>query len=145
MCYNTDMKITRTLKITADAFYDYLEEQISKDVMNNTSLHSPSVKIEKGLKYTINKHDIHTRKEFKVLEYIRGKAYKAQIKTISDTVTITYETEEVEEGLRVTLHQVIKSFEEKKQLRIMKAFSELIYLGRMSDTLYDIQKQILSI
>lgn len=139
------MKITRTLKVTSDAFYDYLEEQISKDILNNTSLQSPSVKIEKGLKYTINKNDIHTRKEFKVLEYIRGKAYKAQIKTISDTVTITYETEEIEEGLRVTLHQVVKSFEEKKQIRIMKAFSELIYLGRMSDTLYDIQKQIFSL
>lgn len=139
------MKITRTLKVTSDAFYDYLEAQISKDILNNTSLQSPSVKIEKGLKYTINKNDIHTRKEFKVLEYIRGKAYKAQIKTISDTVTITYETEEIEEGLRVTLHQVVKSFEEKKQIRIMKAFSELIYLGRMSDTLYDIQKQILSL
>ncbi|WP_418219558.1 DUF3284 domain-containing protein [Clostridium isatidis] len=78
-----------------------------------------------------------------MLDYKRGSLYKAEIKSIYDTIRISYETKEVDNKLKIIFNQHIESFESKKHNKFMKFFSEGVYLGRMTDTLYDIQNKII--
>ncbi|MDD8055156.1 MAG: hypothetical protein PHV15_04660, partial [Thomasclavelia ramosa] len=55
---------------------------------------------------------------------------------------IEYSTREVDKGLEVEFDQIIESFEKKKTNFLMREFSKAVYLGRMTDTLYDMQTKI---
>ncbi|MFV0379339.1 MAG: DUF3284 domain-containing protein [Anaerorhabdus sp.] len=139
------MKITRTLQITEQEFYDYLENDLIANVAKCTQRTIKPKDVKKGLHYTKHGDDAHNRVDITVLEYTRGKLYKSKIHSMADTITLTFETEEVEKGLEITFHQHIESFENKKQMKLMRHFSEVVYYGRMSDTLYNIQKKIFNI
>lgn len=136
------MKITRTLQVSEQEFYDYLEQDILSNVQQNSDscLHAQDIK--KGLKYSRNKSDRNARIDVMILEYQRGTCYKVEITSLTDTIVLSYETITTENGLTVIFHQTIQSFEKKKHKKLMKMFSEGIYLGRMCDVLYDIQTKI---
>ncbi|MBK1812200.1 DUF3284 domain-containing protein [Clostridium sp. YIM B02505] len=138
------MKLTRILKITEKDFYDFLENDLLSDINQCLGKELSVEDIKKGLKYSKYDNNAHTRIDISILEYKRGEFYKSKIKTLVDTITITYETEVVEEGLKITFNQHIESFEKEKHNKLMRMFSEAVYYGRMTDTLYDIQKKILS-
>ena len=141
--YNTVMKLTRTIKVSEQEFYDHLEQELISTIKECTQRQIHSQDIRKGLRYCKNEDNVHARMYVSILDYQRGCRYKAQIKSLSDTITLSYDTEVEKEGLKVVFHQSIESFEQKKHNKLMKMFSEGIYLGRMSDTIYDIQKKIL--
>ena len=139
------MKITRTLQITEAEFYNYLENDVINSVENCTKRIIKTKDIKKGLHYTKHGDDIYSRVDITILNYERGKLYTSKIKSMSDTITLSYETSMIEKGLQIIFHQHIASFENKKQAKLMRMFSEGVYYGRMSDTLYDIQKKIINI
>lgn len=138
------MKIIRTLEITQEEFYDYLEEDLCHSIHEATNKMISKKDIQKGLKYHKFEKSIQEKIEITILEYQRGEIYKSKIKTIGDTTTIFYRTRETEKGLEIIFEQNIHSFETAKQNRFMRMFSEGVYLGRMVDTLYDIQKKIIN-
>ena len=45
------MKIIRTIKITNEQFYDYLEQQLIEDIKNSQHKKISASDIQKGLKY----------------------------------------------------------------------------------------------
>lgn len=130
------MKIKRTLQISENEFYDYLESELILECQLTKT------KIEKGLNY--KKTDSKTQMEISVfvINYIRGTLYEVKISSSYETYFLKYTTQENENGLEIQFEQHIESFEMKKQNRLMRLFSEGVYLGRMSDTLFDIQKKI---
>lgn len=130
------MKIKRTLQISENEFYDYLEGELIRECQLTKT------KIEKGLNY--KKTDPKTQLEISVfvINYIRGTLYEVKISSSYETYFLKYTTQENENGLEIQFEQHIESFEMKKQNRLMRLFSEGVYLGRMSDTLFDIQKKI---
>ena len=130
------MKIKRTLQIRENEFYDYLEGELIRECQLTKT------KIEKGLNY--KKTDPKTQLEISVfvINYIRGTLYEVKISSSYETYFLKYTTQENENGLEIQFEQHIESFEIKKQNRLMRLFSEGVYLGRMSDTLFDIQKKI---
>jgi len=130
------MKIKRTLQISENEFYDYLEGELIHECQLTKT------KIEKGLNY--KKTDSKTQLEISVfvINYIRGTLYEVKISSSYETYFLKYTTQENENGLEIQFEQHIESFEIKKQNRLMRLFSEGVYLGRMSDTLFDIQKKI---
>lgn len=130
------MKIKRTLQISENEFYDYLEGELIRECQLTKT------KIEKGLNY--KKTDPKTQLEISVfvINYIRGTLYEVKISSSYETYFLKYTTQENENGLEIQFEQHIESFEIKKQNRLMRLFSEGFYLGRMSDTLFDIQKKI---
>ena len=129
------MKIKRTLQISENEFYDYLEGELIRECQLTKT------KIEKGLNY--KKTDPKTQLEISVfvINYIRGTLYEVKISSSYETYFLKYTTQENENGLEIQFEQHIESFEMKKQNRLMRLFSEGVYLGRMSDTLFDIQKK----
>ncbi|EAC3867899.1 DUF3284 domain-containing protein [Listeria monocytogenes] len=130
------MKIKRTLQISENEFYDYLEGELIRECQLTKT------KIEKGLNY--KKTDPKTQLEISVfvINYIRGTLYEVKISSSYETYFLKYTTQENENGLEIQFEQHIESFEIKKQNRLMRLFSEGVYLGRMSDTLFDIQKKV---
>lgn len=138
------MKLTRILKITEKDFYDFLENDLLSNINQCKGKEISVEDIKKGLKYSKYDNNAHTRIDITILEYKRGEFYKSQIKSLLDTITISYETEVVDEGLKIIFSQHIESFEKEKHNKLMRMFSEAVYYGRMTDTLYDIQKKILN-
>jgi hypothetical protein len=136
------MKLTRILKINEKDFYDFLENDLLSNIYQCSSKELSVEDIKKGLKYSKYDNDAHTRIDITILEYKRGEFYKSQIKSLMDTITIFYETEVVDQGLKIIFNQNIESFEKEKHNKLMRMFSEAVYYGRMTDTLYDIQKKI---
>lgn len=137
------MKLTRILKITEKEFYDSLENDLLSNIYQCTGKELSVNDIKKGLKYAKQDKDALTRTDICILDYKRGAVYKSEIKSIADTITLSFETEVVKNGLKITFTQGIKSFDEKKHNKFMKMFSEAVYYGRMSDTLYGIEEKIL--
>ncbi|MDF2950299.1 MAG: hypothetical protein K0R07_2349 [Sedimentibacter sp.] len=139
------MKLTRILKVTEKEFYDFLEKDLLANIYQCTSQELGVKDIKKGLNYSKYDNNAHTRIDISILDYRRDAFYKSQIKSIADTITISYETEVVADGLKVIFNQHIDSFENAKQNKFMRMFSEAVYYGRMTDTLYDIQNKIMKI
>ncbi len=144
MCYNITMKLTRILKITEKEFYDFLETDLLSNIHQYTCKELSVKDIKKGLKFSKHEQDALARIDVSILDYKRGSVYKSVTKSLADTITISFQTEVVDEGLKVIFNQHLDSFENKKQNKILRMFSEAVYYGRMTDTLYDIQKKILS-
>ena len=52
------MKITRTLEITTEEFYDNLEQGIIESIKKTSSKIIKKADIKKGLKYSTTEHDV---------------------------------------------------------------------------------------
>lgn len=137
------MKLTRTIKVSEDEFYDHLEQELIDAIQATTQKVISAKDIKKGLSYKKFEDNSHAQVDVQVLDYQRGSLYKVSVKSLTDTITISYETTVEKDGLKLVFHQNIDSFERKKHNRLMKIFSEGVYFGRMSDTIYDIQKKII--
>ncbi|OTN75612.1 hypothetical protein A5886_000687 [Enterococcus sp. 8G7_MSG3316] len=133
------MKLKRVLPIEENEFYNYLESELLNDSSHtNTSVN----KIEKGMTYSKIEPKTHLQINVLVKDYQRGHVYEVAIDSLYEKLTIKYQTKPTKEGLQIVFEQHIASFQESKQNRWLKWFSEGVYLGRMSDTLFDIQKKI---
>ncbi|WP_234122544.1 DUF3284 domain-containing protein [Clostridium hydrogenum] len=137
------MKLTRILKITEKEFYDLLENDLLSNIYQCTGKELSVNDIKKGLKYAKQDKDALTRTDISILDYERGAVYKSEIKSIADTITISFETEVVDTGLKIVFNQCFESFKSEKHNKLMRLFSEAVYYGRMTDTLYDMEKKIL--
>ena len=138
------MKLTRTLKVSEAEFYDYLECELLTTIYQCSAKELSANDIKKGLNYSKNEDNTNARIDVTILEYQRGSVYKANIKSLTDNIILSYETKVENDGLTVVFHQYIDSFERKKHNRFMHFFSEGVYLGRMSDMIYGIQKKIIT-
>ena len=139
------MKIIRPLKITSDEFFDYIEAGLQRDLMMALGDDYAEQPLEAGLTYTKNADNKYTRTEVEVLQYERGRIYQARSVSLSDDVTVTYEVETTPKGIQVTYTQDMKSFNEKakKQLGVVRGFSEAVHLGRMGESLVTLQYKII--
>lgn len=136
------MKLIRTLEVSETEFYDYLESDLVANIQKCEGKELDTHDIKKGLKYSILDKKSNVRTDVTILEYKRGEIYKARINSPADTITISYSTTSDEKGLHIVFHQLIDSFENSRQNKVMHLFSEGVYFGRMSDALQNIQKKI---
>jgi hypothetical protein len=139
------MKIIRTLTITSDEFYDFLETSVLAQA--NASPASRKFHrgdIRTGLRFA--QGPAGARTTFVITDYVRGLRYCAQSCGVADTIFVSYHTNAKEEGLEVTYEQTIEGYEEasSKKNRFLRGFSDAVYLSRMSNSLYDIQNKILN-
>lgn len=134
------MKLIRTLHITSQEFYHYLEKELLQDAKKYG--HKNVSRVEKGLHFSKYGDDQYARVDVKVLDYVRNQIYSLQMKSYTDTVTVTYKTNETDDGLEIEFEEIISSEKKKKRNKISQKFSETIYLSRMSQTIYDIETAI---
>lgn len=141
------MKIIRTLKITPDEFYDYLEREILETANQNCTgkaAYTPA-DITAGFCTTKGGEESPSKIELTITSYERGSHYKAKATSFSDTYEFSYQTKTVDGGLEVTYEQELLNIlsQKKKKNRLLAGFSEAVYLSRMSNHLYDLQEKIL--
>lgn len=137
------MKITRILEVSDTEFYDYLEQELLLDIHQCTQKCYKKKDIRKGLKYGKYTQDVHARVDITIREYQRGTLYQSNIQSFSDSITITYRTCMVPEGLQVILEEHIESYESQPHSFLGRNFYELVYLRRMNATLYDLEHAII--
>ena len=139
------MKVIRPLKITSDEFFDYIEAGLQRDLMMALGDDYIETPVETGLTYTKNADNKYAKTDVEVLEYERGRIYKARSVSFSDDVTVTYEVETTPKGIQVTYTQDLESFNKKakKQNPISRGFSEAVHLGRMGESLVTLQYKII--
>ncbi len=139
------MKIIRTLKITADEFFNELEDQVLQMANNKeTATKKYTTRdIKKGLKLVSKSEYDATRTEYELRDYNRGHLYVARVKTIDDTATLTYTTKAVEDGLEVIFEQRLENFEKRKMNKFLRGWSEMTYLAKMSNSLLDTESKII--
>lgn len=137
------MKLIRTLAVSEQEFYDYLEQDLISSIEAQKNQTISAKEIKKGLSF--RKHDEKSNAPTKItiLGYERGRFYSLRLHTMVDTIELHYHTEQTDKGLKVTFEQFIDSFERRKHKKLMRMFSEGVYFGRMSDTLYDMQNKII--
>lgn len=138
------MKIIRTLQVTQKQFYDYLEAQLLDDIHLTNKKRISASDMTKGLKYTKEDSKSHMKTEIQIQKYVRGECYRFKVSYMSDSTTIEYRTKSTDDGLQITMTQHIQSFDSKKHNKLSKNLHEAIYLSRMSNTIYDIEKNILN-
>lgn len=140
------MKIIRTLEITSDEFYNYLEQELlaiaNKDRTGKVA-YTPA-DIRPGFKATrkTSKEELSAI-DLIITEYVRGSCYKAKTKSIAETIEMAYLTKTVNDKLEVTFEQKMLHYEQKKMNRLLRGFSDALYLSRMSNALYDMQSAII--
>ncbi len=136
------MKLKRTLKISEQEFYNFIEKDFVENFKACTGKDISVDEIKKGVSYVREDKKVPGGTKITITEYQRNHCYGIEVKNVADTFSLLYHTCPVEKGLEVTLNQTVASFNKKRHNKLMRLFSEAIYLGRMSDTLYDIQKRI---
>ena len=134
------MKLIRTLHITSDEFYDYLEEQLTLDIEKATS--RKVRKIETGLRYSQHGDNQFAKIDFRITKYERGHCYELVMKSYTDSTIIHYDTCETEDGLKVVFEETIN--DGKKRNKLSQKFTEALCLSQRSRTIYDIETAIIN-
>lgn len=137
------MKVNRDLEITAEEFFDGLFQEIVDDITKNSSKSVSKNDIKKGFKFVYRgDQESVMRVTFEVIDYQENHYYKSKRSSVNGNVTVIYTVNPTDKGINVEFEQILPN-ENQKQGKLMKAYTELIYLGRMTDHLYNIQKKIL--
>lgn len=138
------MKITRNLEITASEFFDGLTQSVVDDIAKSCKKEIAKEDIKKGFKFVHRGEGAYSKITFEVVDYQENEYYKAKRSSINGTVTVIYTVKPNEKGICVTLEQIINQPNQKKLGKLMQKIFDAVYLGRMSDNLYGIQKRVLN-
>lgn len=139
------MKIIRTLNITSDEFYDHLESKLL-ELANNTrtgeAVYTPA-DLKAGFQISRGAKEASFQTSLTVTDYVRNHHYEATAESVAGTIQMSYRTEPGDEGLKVTFEQSSIDGREKKHGKLFRGFSDALFLSRMSNSLYDIQNEIM--
>lgn len=137
------MKLIRTLKVTPQEFFDYVEMTLShQGIYSSPSFTKDEIKT--GLKYTII-DESQLKTSVTLLKYHPYDIYQSKVTNVNDTVILTYQIQQINDGIQVIFEQSIDSFNNIKPNSLNAKFQETFYLGRMSDQLFKIEKDIIAI
>lgn len=136
------MKLIRTFAITADEFYDYLEQQLCADIQKASGRAVKAKDLKKGFCY----HKKEARTKITIDEYERNKIYATTARCNTDYVKVVYQTQEKENGLEIVFEQFVSGYDDVRESknRVVRFFYDWINFGRMSNTLYDMRQAILN-
>lgn len=137
------MKLIRTLKVTPQEFFDYVEMTLShQGIYSSPSFTKDEIKT--GLKFTII-DESQLKTSVTLLKYHPYDIYQSKVTNVNDTVILTYQIQQINDGIQVIFEQSIDSFNNIKPNSLNAKFQETFYLGRMSDQLFKIEKDIIAI
>lgn len=137
------MKLIRTLKVTPQEFFDYVEMTLShQGIYSSPSFTKDEIKT--GLKYTII-DESQLKTSVTLLKYHPYDIYQSKVTNVNDTVILTYQIQQINGDIQVIFEQSIDSFNNIKPNSLNAKFQETFYLGRMSDQLFKIEKDIIAI
>jgi len=138
------MKITRTLNITCDEFFDYLENQllnIANNSLEDQEAYTNS-DIQEGFRIIQNGDNVN-KLELIIENYVRGKSYSASVNSLTDAYQVSYTVNPIGDGIEVEYEQINLTKLFNAKTGFFAKWGEALYLSRMSNSLYDMQNAIL--
>ena len=140
------MEITRNLEITASEFFDCLFQNTIDDIAKEYKKEVSKESIKKGFKFVHQGESPYSRVTYEVVDYQENTYYKAKRTSTGGTIVVSYKVDPIETGIAVTLNQqIIQAGKPVEYKGLFGKFTEMLYLGRMSDNLYNIQKKVINI
>lgn len=96
--------ITKDFDFSATDFFDYLDQQLIEAIKKARNNDLP-VNLTSGTRY--KQGDIDTE----ITQYKRGEIYEAHFKNNRLNILISYHTQDIKDGVRITFSENIKSYD----------------------------------
>lgn len=138
------MTVIRNLEISASEFFGVVLEELVKEIKSVDQADVRTTDICEGFRYTAHAEDPALKVNFEVVAYQEDKHYKSVCTSAAGTITVVYDVVPNEKGINVTFSYENTTPAARKKKGILGAFSEIIFLSRMTDRLYDIQRTVIN-
>ena len=138
------MKVIRDLEISAGEFFGVVLEELAAEVKGLSGKDCATTDLHQGFTYIHNPDSAATRVVFEIAEYQEEKLYKAVRSSAEGDLTVLYEVVPKDQGITVTFTYENTTPAGQQKKGIFGAFSQLIFLSRMTDRLFDIQRTVIN-
>ena len=138
------MEVNVKLTITSEEFFDAVAEAIVYDVHQCTGKNIRAKNIKRGMSYTkkANKRQSYT---VTITEYDYPKCYSARIDSTGGSNLLSYQVEELEDGIGVSYkEEMIKANGKSKDSGFASIFAKAAGIRRAKKQLSNIQDYVLS-
>lgn len=138
------MKVIRNLEISASEFFGVVLEELVKEIKSVDKGDVRTDDICEGFQYTAHAEDPALKVSFEVVVFEEDKRYKSVCSSANGTITVSYDVVPNEKGITVTFVYENTTPAGKSKKGLFGAFSEIMFLSRMTDRLYGIQRTVIN-
>lgn len=135
------MKVIRDLEITAEEFFGVVFAELQEELRRAGHESADASELRTGFTHVLNGEDPALKTTFQIVEYREYRFYNAVRASASGTAAITYDVTPKEKGITVTFTY---DDGQPRKKGLFSAFSDTIYLSRMTDKLYAIQRTVVN-
>ena len=144
LCYTIHMKVIRDLEISASEFFGVVLEEQAAEIKSLSGNECTSADLQQGYTYIHNPDDVATKVVFEIVEYQEDKLYKGVRSSAEGDLTLVYEVVPNDKGITVTFTYENTTPAGQQKKGIFGLFTQTIFLSRMTDKLYDIQRTVIN-
>lgn len=138
------MKVIRNLEISASEFFSVVLEELVKEIKSVGKAEVRPSDIHEGFQYTAHAEDPALKVTFEVVAYQEDKHYKSVCTSANGAITVIYDVVPNEKGISVAFTYENSTPAGKSKKGLFGAFSEIMFLSRMTDRLYGIQRTVIN-
>jgi hypothetical protein len=138
------MKVTRNLEISSREFFETVFLNLAQEIRTTDKTEVNIGDFRTGYRYVHNPENPALRVSFEIVEYQEEKLYKAVRTAAEGDLTMIYEVVPNDNGITVSFTYENTTPAGKSKKGLFGAFSQIIFLSRMTDKLYDIQRTIIN-
>ena len=142
--YTAPMKVIRNLEISAGEFFGVVFEELVKEIQSVDKADVRASDLHEGFQYIAHAEDPALKVIFEVVAYQEDKHYKSVCTSANGTITVIYDVVPSEKGISVSFTYENTTPAGQKKKGFFGAFSEILFLSRMTDRLYDIQRTVIN-
>lgn len=137
------MKVTRNLEISSREFFETVFLNLAQEIRSTDKVEINIADFQTGYRHIHNPENPALRVSFEIVEYQEEKLYKAVRVSNNATTTVCYEVTPIDTGISVTFTYESSADTHKKK-GFFHGFTEIIMLSRMTDALYNFQKDAIT-
>lgn len=138
------MKVIRNLEISASEFFGVVFEELAAEIKSLSGHDCSTEDFTAGFTYTHKPEDAAQKVVFEIVEYQEDKLYKAVRTSAEGTLSMIYDVVPADNGITVTFTYENATPAGQHKKGILGIFSQTIFLSRMTDKLYDIQRTVIN-
>lgn len=138
------MKVIRNLEISSGEFFGVVLEELAAEIKSMSGSDCPVDSLQEGFSYIHSPDDAALKVVFQIVEYREDRLYKAVRSSAEGDLTIVYDVVPDDKGITVTFTYENTTPAGQQKKGIFGAFSQIIFLSRMTDKLFDIQRTVIN-
>lgn len=138
------MKVIRNLEISPSEFFSVVLEELVKEIKSVDKADVRPEDIHEGFQHIVHAEDPALKVTFEVVAYQEDKHYRSVCTSASGTISVSYDVVPTDNGITVTFIYENAAHAGTKKKGLFGAFSEIMFLSRMTDRLYGIQRAVIN-